>query len=157
MDILLVSQEDTCRSRIAEALLNSYGRGMSIKTAGIAEGNYVSDMVVKVMEDNGHEISMKKPSALSSFVEQSWDYIITLCKDALDEVNNRHIRSNHIVNFDFDDPFKSRGLNENEQEELLLEVFQNMDNKLYRFYRDELSEQLLPRCTCGANTYCHCE
>lgn len=25
------------------------------------------------------------------------------------------------------------------------------------FTSNELSEQLLPRCTCGANTYCRCE
>ncbi|MBT9869619.1 hypothetical protein GPK99_12515 [Phocaeicola vulgatus] len=35
--------------------------------------------------------------------------------------------------------------------------YETMYRELYEFYRDELSEQLLPRCTCGANTYCRCE
>ena len=157
MDILLVSLEDICRSRIAQGLLSSYGRGMRIETAGIAEGSHVPEVVCKVMEDNGHEVALNKPVALSSYVEQSWDYVITLCQEAADEVKYLPIRSNHIVHFDFEDSFKKRGLNEDEQEELVLEVYQEMDHQLYRFYRDELSEQLLPRCTCGANTYCRCE
>ena len=36
-------------------------------------------------------------------------------------------------------------------------LYETMYRELYEFYRDELSEQLLPRCTCGANTYCRCE
>ncbi len=157
MDILLVSLEDSCRSRIAQGLLSSFGRGMRIETAGIAEGSQVPDIVCKVMEDNGHEVVTNKPLALSSFIGQSWDYVITLCKEAEDEVKHLNIRSNHLVSFDFDDPFKKRGLDEEEQEEILLEVYQDMDHQLYCFYRDELREQLLPRCTCGANTYCRCE
>ena len=38
MDILLLSNEDTCRSRIAQELLHTFGRGMNISTAGVMEG-----------------------------------------------------------------------------------------------------------------------
>ena len=53
MDILLLSNEDTCRSRIAQELLHAFGRGMNISTAGIMEGNCVPDAVCNVMEQNG--------------------------------------------------------------------------------------------------------
>ena len=53
MDILLISNEDTCRSRIAQELLHAFGRGMNISTAGIMEGNCVPDAVCNVMEQNG--------------------------------------------------------------------------------------------------------
>lgn len=33
MDILLISNEDACRSRIAQELLHTFGRGMNISTA----------------------------------------------------------------------------------------------------------------------------
>lgn len=45
MDILLLSNEDTCRSRIAQELLHTFGRGMNISTAGVMEGNCVPDVV----------------------------------------------------------------------------------------------------------------
>lgn len=60
MDILLISNEDTCRSRIAQELLHAFGRGMNISTAGIMEGNCVPDAVCNVMEQNGFSVSRKK-------------------------------------------------------------------------------------------------
>ena len=98
MDILLISNEDTCRSRIAQELLHA-----------------------------GEELKF-----------------ITL--DAKQQVH-----------FNFEDPFKNRFQNESEQEQQIAALYETMYRRLYEFYRDELSGQLLPHCTCGANTYCRCE
>ena len=38
-NILIVSNNDMCRSRMAQEILNSFGRGMKISTAGILAGN----------------------------------------------------------------------------------------------------------------------
>ena len=67
MDILLLSNEDTCRSRIAQELLHTFGRGMNISTAGVMEGNCVPDAVCNVMEQNGYGISRKKPSGVGVY------------------------------------------------------------------------------------------
>lgn len=80
MDILLVSNEDTCRSRIAQELLHTFGRGMNISTAGVMEGNCVPDVVCNVMEQNGYGISRKKPSGVGVYAHRSWDYVVILCK-----------------------------------------------------------------------------
>ena len=34
-NILIVSNNDMCRSRMAQEILNSFGRGMKVSTAGI--------------------------------------------------------------------------------------------------------------------------
>ena len=86
MDILLISNEDTCRSRIAQELLHAFGRGMNISTAGIMEGNCVPDAVCNVMEQNGFSVSRKKPSGVGTYTHRSWDYVITLCKEAGEEL-----------------------------------------------------------------------
>ena len=72
MDILLISNEDTCRSRIAQELLHAFGRGMNISTAGIMEGNCVPDAVCNVMEQNGFSVSRKKPSGVGTYTHRSW-------------------------------------------------------------------------------------
>lgn len=157
MDILLVSNDDVCRSRMAQELLNAFGRGMKISTAGIMEGNYIPDAVCNVMEQNGYELSRKKPSAVGVHTRQSWDYVITLCQEAEDELKYMNLKSKHCAHFYFDDPFKKRGQSETEQEQQITALYETMYRELYEFYRDELSEQLMPRCTCGANVYCRCE
>lgn len=157
MDILLVSNDDTCRSRMAQEVLDSFGRGMLLSTAGIMEGNYISDVVCNVMEQNGYSVSRKKPSVIQSYSRQSWDYVITLCQEAEDELKYMNLKTKHYARFYFEDPFKKRGQSEDEQEQQIAALYKVMYRDLYEFYRDELNEQLVPRCTCGANIYCRCE
>lgn len=157
MDILLISNEDTCRSRIAQEILYAFGRGMNISTAGVMEGNCVSDAVCNVMEQNGFSVSRKKPSGVGAYTHQPWDYVITLCKEAEEELKFITFDTKQRAHFDFEDPFKNRFQDEGEQEQQVAALYETMYRRLYEFYRDELSEQLLPRCTCGANTYCRCE
>lgn len=157
MDILLISNEDACRSRIAQELLYSFGRGMKISTAGIMAGNGVPDSVCNVMEQNGYSLSRKKPSGVEAYANQSWDYVITLCMEAESDLMFRSLDAKHQVHFHFEDAFKDKYHDRSKQEQQVASLYENMRRRLYEFYRDELSEQLLPRCTCGANTYCRCE
>lgn len=156
MDILLVSNEDTCRSRIAQELLNSFGRGMTISTAGVMAGNYIPDAVGNVMEQNGYSISMKKPSGVEAYAGKPWDYVITLCREAEEELKYLKLDAKQQAHFHFDDPFKGFG-SESEQEQQVAALYNAMYRQLYEFYRSELMEQLMPRCICGANVYCRCE
>ena len=131
MDILLISNEDTCRSRIAQELLHAFGRGMNISTAGIMEGNCVPDAVCNVMEQNGFSVSRKKPSGVGTYTHRSWDYVITLCKEAGEELKFITLDAKQQVHFDFEDPFKNRFQNESEQEQQIAALYETM----YRRYR----------------------
>ena len=63
-NILIVSNNDMCRSRMAQEILNSFGRGMKISTAGILAGNSVPDVVCQVMEQNGYDFRVESPVTL---------------------------------------------------------------------------------------------
>ena len=71
MDILLISNEDTCRSRIAEALLDSFGRGMKFFTSGIKTPDTpwqgVPDAVINVLSKHHLEARGQKPHIPSSY------------------------------------------------------------------------------------------
>lgn len=99
----------------------------------------------------------QETSGVGTYTHRSWDYVITLCKEAGEELKFITLDAKQQVHFDFEDPFKNRFQNESEQEKQVASLYETMYRRLYEFYRDELSEQLLPRCTCGANTYCRCE
>lgn len=157
MNILLVSNEDICRTRIAEELLASFGRGMKISAAGIAEGSEVPEVVCDVMRQKGYNISRKKPTNLSKYLSQSWDFVLALSKEAEEELKVLQIRTEHMECLIFDDAFDYLNLSVCEQENKVSEVYDDMYKRLYEFYRDVLSEMLMPRCTCGANNYCRCE
>lgn len=60
MNILIISNNDACRSRMAMEILTSFGRGMKVFTAGVLPGNGIPDTVFSVMEQNGYHLSHKK-------------------------------------------------------------------------------------------------
>ena len=157
MDILLVSNGDMCRSRMAQELLYSFGKGMKISTAGIAEGNMVPSVVSSVMAQKGYEVSRKKPVAVATYANRHWDMVVTLCKEAADEIKYITLDTEHLLHLEYDDPLSDVSLSEDEQEQQIAALYEDMYRSLYEFYRDTLSEYLAPRCTCGANDYCRCQ
>lgn len=157
MEILIVSNGDACRSRMAEEILNSFGRGMKISTAGVLTGNTIPDAVCNVMEQNGYSLSRRKPCEAGMYLGRSWDCVITLCPEA-EEVEKEMVGEvKQRFHLSFDDPFRTRISDESEQEQQVMSLYNVMYRELFRFFRSELNEQLIPRCTCGANTYCRCE
>ena len=62
MNILLVSNNDMCRSRMAQKILSSFGHGIRIFTSGVLPGRVIPSSVVGVMEQNGYDCSRKKAS-----------------------------------------------------------------------------------------------
>ena len=60
MNILLVSNNDMCRSRMAQKILSSFGHGIKIFTSGVLPGRVIPSSVVGVMEQNGYDCSRKK-------------------------------------------------------------------------------------------------
>ncbi len=156
-NILIVSNSDTCRSRMAQEILNSFGRGMKISTAGVLVGNSVPDVVCQVMEQNGYDFSRRKPCDVATYTQQTWDYVITLCPEAEEVQKEMQGVVRKYVSFNFVDPFRGGIHADDEQEERVVALYNAMHKELYEFFRSELMEKLLPRCSCGANTYCRCE
>ena len=120
-------------------------------------GNPQYSRMVGVMEQNGYDCSRKKASDVDIYCHQPWDYVITLCEEAKEVEGDFNKEVKNWKHFSFDDPFQHIYEDETELEHRISELYETMYRELYEFYRDELSEQLLPRCTCGANTYCRCE
>ena len=156
-NILIVSNNDMCRSRMAQEILNSFGRGMKISTACILAGNSVPNIVCRVMEQNGYDFSHRKPCDVATYTQQTWDYVITLCPEAEDVQKEMQGVVRKYVSFNFADPFLEGTYTEDEQQEQVMALYDIMHKELYEFFRSELMEMLLPRCSCGANTYCRCE
>ena len=151
MDILLVSNEDTCRSRLAQALLESFGRGMKFTTAGVVAGRVVPESLIQILDEHGLALSHRAPVDLDEMADRSWDCIVTLCPEAEQHVRELQLKSRFYHSFSFS-PLVSV-----ESEDEVTELHETMWRELYRFYRDTISDLVMPMCTCGANTYCRCE
>ena len=158
INILIISDGDACRSRIAAGLMLSFGRGMHIVTAGVDPESVVADIVGEVMSERGLEQPVGEPKDVKDIAthmaeqiangkSRGADYVIALTPDAA-ATAKKLFTNNKIVNLDFE----PRGNSKESIEELAQEMFRS----LFRFYKDTLEEELMPACTCGANIYCKC-
>ena len=118
-----MSNSDTCRSRMAQEILNSFGRGMKISTAGVLVGNSVPDVVCQVMEQNGYDFSRRKPCDVATYTQQTWDYVITLCPEAEEVQKEMQGVVRKYVSFNFADPFQGGIHTEDEQEERVVALY----------------------------------
>ena len=103
MNILLVSNSDICRSRMAQKILSSFGYGTKIFTSGVLPGRVVPSSVVGVMEQNGYDCSRKKASDVDIYCHQPWDYVITLCEEAKEVEGDFNKEVKNWKHFSFDD------------------------------------------------------
>ena len=153
MNILLVSNNDMCRSRMAQKILSSFGHGIRIFTSGVLPGRVIPSSVVGVMEQNGYDCSRKKASDVDIYCHQPWDYVITLCEEAKEVEGDFNKEVKNWKHFSFDDPFQHVYGDETELEYRISELYETMYCELYEFYRDELSEPVVSHRCLGILTH----
>ena len=82
--VLFVCIENACRSQMAEGFARHlHGDLIEAYSAG-SRPTSVNPRGVKVMDEIGIDISGHKSKSLAEFVEESFDYVITLCGSPAD-------------------------------------------------------------------------
>lgn len=80
--ILILCNGNTARSQMAEGILRSISAGdLDIYSAGVKPGEEVNPTAVQVMKELGIDISGQFPKAIDQFLNDSFDYVITVCDD----------------------------------------------------------------------------
>ena len=80
--VLFLCTHNSCRSQMAEGLVNHYlGDYFQAFSAG-SEATRVNPLATQVLAELGIDISGHRSKTLDEFVGQSFDYVITLCGDA---------------------------------------------------------------------------
>lgn len=126
--ILFLCTHNSCRSQMAEGLINHYlGDRFQAFSAG-TEATRVNPLAAKVLSELGIDISSHHSKTLDQFSGQHFDHVITLCGDA-NEKCPLFFGGTQRQHIGFDDPSRLKGTDE----EVLPE---------YRRVRDEILQQL---------------
>ena len=124
--VLFLCTANSCRSQMAEGLINHFlGDKITAFSAG-TEATYVNPIAIQVMKEIGIDISKHQSKNLTAFDGQSFDYVITLCGNA-NETCPLYIGGTKKTHIGFDDPAKATGT----REEVLRE---------FRRVRDEIKK-----------------
>jgi arsenate reductase len=84
LKILIICRHNSGRSQIAEAYLKRLaGDRAHVESAGLEPATGVNPLVVEVMQEEGFDLSHKKPQSVFELFKQGrlFDHVITVCSD----------------------------------------------------------------------------
>ena len=82
MKIIVICTGNTCRSQIAEGLLKSKYPEAEIYSAGTHPEIQVNPYAVQAMAEIGYDISKQYPKLVNDFINEEFDYVLTVCNSA---------------------------------------------------------------------------
>lgn len=135
--ILILCTGNSCRSQMAEGILKSLNQNLEVFSAGTDIAKEVHPKAIKVMKEIGIDISSSFPKKVHQFLDQSFDYVITVCDSAKESCPNFTGKVNQRLHIGFEDPAKATGT-----EEEILNVFRKVRDEIYsefkKFYEEHL-------------------
>lgn len=104
--VLVLCTGNTCRSQMAHGFLESYGKDLAVYSGGVKAEPRVNPKAVLVMREMGIDISDHKPCQVDEYMDEDWDYVITVCDNAdkTCPVFNGNVK--HRLHIPFEDPSK---------------------------------------------------
>ncbi len=134
--ILILCTGNSCRSQMAEGFLKAFGKDLEVYSAGTNPGSKVHPKAIAVMKEMNIDISGKRPKNVSEFLDQSFDYVITVCDGAKETCPFFSGEVKHRLHIGFEDPAEATGTDE----EIMAE-FRRIRNEIlvnfFKFYRNK--------------------
>jgi len=82
MKILILCTGNSCRSQMAQGFLQSYSNKYRVFSAGTFPATEVNSRAITVMSEEGIDISRNTPENVNLYLNEEWDFVITVCDDA---------------------------------------------------------------------------
>ena len=112
MKILVLCTGNSCRSQMAEGFLKSFDKNLEVVSAGTEPSREVHPLAIKVMLEEGINLSESKPKSVNKFLEQEFDYVITVCGGAKESCPMFTGKVKNRIHIGFDDPAEATGTDE---------------------------------------------
>jgi Protein-tyrosine-phosphatase len=118
---------------MAEGFLKSFDLNIEVHSAGTNPASRVSSRAIQAMKEVGIDISQEYPKSVDQFLNDSFDYVITVCDYAKETCPAFSGKVAHRLHIGFDDPAEATGT----EEEVIA---------IFRRVRDEIKKQFYEFC-----------
>lgn len=112
MKILILCTGNSCRSQMSHGFLQSFDKNIQVFSAGTNPAKQVNPTAVKVMREAGVDISHHTPTHVDQYLNDTWDYVITVCGDADETCPTFSGKVKNRIHIGFDDPTHATGTDE---------------------------------------------
>ena len=141
MKILILCTGNSCRSQMAQGFLQSFDTRMQIFSAGTEPAERINPTAVKVMKEAGIDISKNKTKNVDQYLDEAWDYVITVCDDANESCPVFPGKVRNRLHMGFEDPSKIKG-SYTEIMNAFYEVRNEIKDAFYELFESELKRKI---------------
>ena len=137
MKILILCTGNSCRSQMAKGFLQSFDNDLQVLSAGTEPADRINSKAVKVMKESGIDISHETPENVDRYLNDEWDYVITVCDVANETCPVFHGKVKHRVHIGFEDPSRFTGTDDQ-----IIAGYRRIRDEIktsfYRFYKNTI-------------------
>jgi arsenate reductase (thioredoxin) len=148
MKVLILCTGNSCRSQMAHGFLQSFDKTLEVYSAGTEIAKQVNPLAVKAMKEVGIDISGRTPTSVNEYLDQEWDYVITVCGGAKESCPMFSGKVNRRLHIGFDDPSHAEGT-----PEFIWSEFERVRDEIkegfFNFYQLELQSSESSGACCG--------
>lgn len=112
MKILILCTGNSCRSQMAHGFLQSFDKNLIVRSAGTEASGKLNEKAVAVMKELGLDISHHTSDSVDLYLNDEWDYVITVCGGANEACPAFLGKVKHRLHIGFDDPSHVTGTDE---------------------------------------------
>jgi len=112
MKILILCTGNSCRSQMAHGFLQSFDPNLTVCSAGTEASGKLNAKAVAVMNEAGIDISHHTSDSVDLYLNDEWDYVITVCGGANENCPAFLGMVKHRLHIGFDDPSHALGTEE---------------------------------------------
>lgn len=109
MKVLILCTGNSCRSQMAHGFLQSFDDSLTVCSAGTKPAARVNAKAVEVMREAGIDLSSHTPKNVESYLNEEWDYVITVCGNANETCPMFSGKVGKRLHIGFDDPSDAVG------------------------------------------------
>jgi len=141
MKILILCTGNSCRSQMAQGFLQSFDPNIFVCSAGTEASGKLNEIAVKVMQEMGIDISHHTSDPVEKYLDEEWDYVITVCGGANEVCPAFMGKVKHRLHIGFDDPSHATGTEEFIRSEFY-RVRDEINKAFYNLYNTEIKPQI---------------
>ena len=112
MKILILCTGNSCRSQMAHGFLQSFSDDIIVRSAGTEASGQLNPGAVRAMDEIGIDISQHTSDSVDKYLNDEWDYVITVCGGANETCPTFFGNVKHRLHIGFDDPSDAVGTDE---------------------------------------------
>ncbi len=142
MRILILCTGNSCRSQMAHGFMQSFDPRLQVFSAGTEASGQLNQKAVQAMTEIGIDISKHTSDSVELYLDDEWDYVITVCGGANENCPAFLGKVKHRLHIGFDDPSHATGTDEFVWSEFI-RVRNEIQKAFFQFYEEQIKPELV--------------